>query len=199
MPTKQKKRRKKRSVAGRRPDWRPKLPEPPPLPSPEQVTCEDLLVGTGRWPEKILVDVGVELHAGRKAEPLDDDGLSYDDRVGVQYRPFDIETCGFRISAVPRRIGVREVAGYADDSCRSCHGRGYQSIERTAQVGVDPAGNKQMEVLRYEQSCDCADKRYKKKHPCFLIDSQLGEWIALDNLAIIRAEDIGDDKGRDTA
>jgi|GEM_PF-6007935 len=186
MPkTRKKSRTKKRSASSRPSDWRPKQRQAP-LPTVDQVTCEQLLESTGCWPELMLVDVGTELHAGRSAEPLADEQLSYDDCIGVAYRPFTIETCGFRISAEPRRIGVREVASVADRSCKRCHGLGYWPVERRVQAGTDMAGNKQMQDVRFEQSCSCADGRYKRQNRRFLIDSQLGEWIALDRLTIER-------------
>ena len=143
--------------------------------------------GTGQWPERLLVDVGAELRAGRTAEP-NESGETYDDCVGINYAPFDVQSCGFHISAVPRRIGVREVAAYANRSCKRCHGLGYWNVQRRMQTGTDESGCKVMQDVAYEQSCDCADKRYKAAHKLFLIDSQLGEWIQLDDLRITTAE-----------
>lgn len=179
------KRRKTRKPGSRkrRPDW--KRPTPVVKATPlEELTAEQLLASTGCWPERILVDVGVDLHGGRQVETCE--GETYDDSVGVCYAPLETETCGFRIRAKPRRIGVREVARYANGSCRVCHGLGYHAVTRRTMVGRDEAGNKQMQDLRYEQSCSCADRRYKQEFPRTLIDSQLGEWIALEELVIER-------------
>ena len=41
-----------------------------------------------------------------------------------------------------------------------------------------------MQPMEFEQSCECADKRYTDVHPLMVIDSQFGEWIALDELTI---------------
>jgi hypothetical protein len=131
----------------------------------------------------MLVDVGAALHEGRTTAPTQD-GETYDDCVGIAYAPLIVETCGYRITAMPRRIGVREVAAYAKSSCRRCYGRGYWAVERRVTTGRDDNGCKLMQDIAYEQSCDCADKRYKDEHRLFLIDSQLGEWIALDALQI---------------
>lgn len=145
-----------------------------------------LLARTGAWPERILVDVGVALHEGRTTA-LTDEGETYDDCVGVDYAPLDVETCGYRIVAKPRRIGVREVAEYASASCKRCHGLGYWAVQRTVQTGTDESGCKVMQEIAYEQSCGCADKQYRDRHPRMLIDSQLGEWIALDDLRVTDA------------
>ena len=142
-----------------------------------------LLARTGAWPERVLVDVGVALHGGRTTAPSQD-GDTYDDCVGVSYAPLDVETCGYRIVAKPRRIGVREVARYAKASCKRCHGIGYWAVQRTVQTGTDESGCKVMQDVAFEQSCSCADKRFKEKQPRMLIDSQLGEWIALDDLQV---------------
>lgn len=147
-----------------------------------------LLERTGAWPEQMLVDVGVALQQSRTTEPTEE-GATYDDCVGVTYAPLDVESCGYRIVARPRRIGVREVARYAKPSCRRCHGLGYWAVQRRVQAGTDESGCKVMQDIAYEQSCGCADERFKQQHQQFLIDSQLGEWIALDRLSI---EPVGD-------
>lgn len=145
-----------------------------------------LLERTGAWPERMLVDVGAALQQGRTTEPTED-GATYDDCVGITYAPLDVESCGYRIVARPRRIGVREVARHAKPSCRRCHGLGYWAVQRRVQAGTDESGRKVMQDIAYEQSCACADERFKQQHTQFLIDSQLGEWIALDRLRITEA------------
>jgi hypothetical protein len=152
-----------------------------------------LLERTAAWPERMLLDVGAALHEGRTAEP-NEDGEDYDACVGISYAPLSVESCGYRVVALPRRIGVREVARYAKPSCRRCHGLGYWAVERRVQAGTDESGCKVMQDIAYEQSCDCADKHFKQQHGQFLIDSQLGEWIALDRLSI---EPVGDGSPRD--
>ena len=137
----------------------------------------------------MLVDVGAELHKGRTTEP-NEAGETYDECVGISYALLDVESCGFRVSALPRRIGVREVAAYANGSCKRCHGLGYWNVERRVQTGMDEAGCKIMQDVAYEQSCGCAEKRYKDEHRLFLIDSQLGEWIGLDNLNVTKSGEV---------
>lgn len=159
-----------------------KQPTPPPERPASDYTAAELLESTGNWPERILIAIGQDLHAGRKVEPKESD--DYDEAIGVSYTPFDVEIEGFRIRANPRRIGVREVAAYADQSCRRCHGRGFWVMTRRAEAGRDETGCKVMQDLAYEQSCGCADRRYKERFRQVLIDSQLGEWIALDQLSI---------------
>jgi hypothetical protein len=131
----------------------------------------------------MLVDVGQELRNNRKAEPKPEQD-SYDEAVGVTYEPFSIETCGYVVEAKPRRIGVREVAGFAKQSCRACYGRGWWFVTRRVEAGRDEAGCKQMQDIGYELTCRCAESRYKRQNPTMLVDSQLGEWIGLDDLVI---------------
>lgn len=171
-------RKRKKRYQKPKPKLPPQLPERP----VSSYTAAELLDSTGNWPDRMLIAVGQDLHAGRKVEPKESD--DYDEAVGVTYQPFNVEVDGFRIQANPRRIGVREVAAYADPSCRRCHGRGYWVMTRRAEAGKDEAGRKVMQDLAYEQSCGCADKRYKARFRQVLIDSQLGEWIALDRLCI---------------
>lgn len=168
--------------------YRPKPPPPPPERALDSYTAAELMASTGCWPEQILIDVGVKLRDGRQTAPLEEqDGRSYDDCVGVSYAGLEVETCGFRITATPRRIGVREVAEYAKPSCTRCHGVGYWAVTRRAVADTDELGNKVMQDLEYEQSCGCADRNYRERFPRILVDSQLGEWIALDNLMISEA------------
>lgn len=178
---------KKKKKKQKRKPWRRPTPK---TPDPASHTIEDLLGSTGCWPEQMLIDVGAKLRDGRKCQPLvETEGKSYDECVGVSYSEIDVETCGFRVSATPRRIGVREVAEHACASCRRCHGLGYWVVTRTTAAGVDEAGNKVMQDIGYEQSCSCADKAYQKRFPMILVDSQLGEWIGLDELMIEAATD----------
>lgn len=146
---------------------------------------------TADWPERILVDVGVRLRDGRTTAPLEpSEDRTYDDCVGVTYGPLEVETSGFRISATPRRIGVREVAGYGKPGCSRCHGLGYRAVRRRVVADVDEAGNKVMQDLEYEQSCGCAERRYLETFRNVLVDSQLGEWIALDDLIVSEARSV---------
>lgn len=173
------------------------FPTPPPkaLPSVEESTIETLLASTGNWPEKILIDVGIELHTHRRMTPITEDeapkDATYDDRIGIHYAPIDLKTCGFRIQANPRRIGTTEVAAYANKSCRKCHGIGKWHVVRTAPIGRDNVGNKILNDVEHEVTCSCAERNYKRAHKQFLVDSQLGEFIALDDLKI--TEDHSDD------
>lgn len=146
------------------------------------------MASTAAWPERILVDVGARLRDGRTTMPLEPaEDRTYDDCVGVRYAPLEIETSGFRISATPRRVGVRDVATYAKSGCSKCHGLGYWSVQRRAVADVDEAGRKVMQDLEYEQSCTCAERRYLEAFQNILVDSQLGEWIALDDLIVSEA------------
>lgn len=173
-------------------------PEPEP-PEEKEPTVERLMEYTGNWPMKILGDVGRELHDGRKVDPITEDeapDLTYDERIGITYAPLDIETQGFRIIAKPRRIGVREVAKYAKPSCKRCHGVGFQKREQTQITGRSKMGQKIMEPFSYDASCPCADREFQKVIKHMLIDSQLSEWIMLDDLTIeevveIKVEGIG--------
>ncbi len=182
----QKKRARKAQPRNRRPSRSPPkaFEETPPL------TVESILESTGHWTDRLLITVGTALHDGRAVEPILEgderynEDLSYDDLVGITYAPLDCEADGFRITARPRRIGVREVAGMANPSCRQCYGRGYFNITRAQAVGLEPGGRKIMQDFQYEKSCGCAEKRYKAEHKHFVIDSQLGEWIAFDDLAV---------------
>lgn len=145
-------------------------------------TLERLLSGTAAWPERVLMDVGDALRNGR-TEQQHVDAADNDARLGVTFAPIDVVSCGFRFRAQPRRIGVREVAVYADQHCRSCHGQGWLSVQQMRPVGIKN-GRKVMKAVAYERSCGCADKRYKEMHRLFLIDSARGEWIGLDGLTI---------------
>lgn len=179
MP-KKKKPRKKAMRSLRQPTAKQK---PPPQPRIEDVTAGMLMERTGSWPEKLLIEVGAAIHKGRTTEP-NEAGATYDDCVGIGYAPLDVESCGYRVVATPRRIGVREVAAYAASSCKRCYGLGYWAVQRRVPTGHDEVGRKVMQDIAYEQSCQCADRRFKEQHPTMLVDSQLGEWIALDGLQI---------------
>jgi len=165
--------------------------DPPSNTPSTDVTVEVLLAGTSNWPEGLLVEVGAGLMGNRSVQPSDTG--DYDDRIGIHYRAIDVKWGGFRIRANPRRIGVREVARHAYPSCRKCHGMGWWSVSRLVEVGRDEDGVKRMQEFCYEQSCGCAEKRYKLANPLFLIDSKLGEWIGLDGLII---EEVGDGNDR---
>lgn len=196
MSRKPKPKRKKKHHRSKKP-LIPNRQAEKPLPSIEESTIESLLSSTGNWPEKILIDVGIQLHMNRKMTPIPEDeapaDATYDDRIGIHYAPLDIKTCGFRIQANPRRIGTTEVATYANRSCRKCHGLGKWHVTRTAPVGRDQAGNKILNDLEHEVTCQCAERQYKRTHKQFLIDSQLGEFIALDDLKITEAPPDDDD------
>ena len=156
----------------------------------EDLTAEKLLENTGNWPDRLLIEVGQKLHEGRKIMPLSEDeapGVSYDKRTGITYAPLDIESCGFHIKALPRRIGTDEVASHAKSSCRHCFGVGKWKVRRTMEIGRNN-GAKLMNPVEYELTCRCAEKKYKQLHKQFLVDSQLGEWISLDALEITKAE-----------
>lgn len=159
-------------------------------PKIEDTTVEKLLEKTGNWPVQMLIDVGQKLHEGRKVMPIPEDeappDTPYDNRIGISYAPLDLVTNGFHIKATPRRIGTREVGGFADSSCRRCHGVGYWKVTRMTEIGRNN-GVKLMNPCEYEVTCRCAEESFKKKNTHFLIDSQLGEWIALDALEITNA------------
>lgn len=176
---------------------KPKIPvrsAPIDLTVPKGITVESLFEKTGNWPDKMLIDVGEAMHRGRTIEPILEEeapeGSTYDDRIGIQYAPLKIETCGFHITAKLRRIGVGEVATYAKSSCRVCKGIGRWKVTRMQEHGRDDIGRKIMQPVEYEQACSCAESRYKKKHKNFLVDTQLGEWIALDELEITKLPSI---------
>jgi hypothetical protein len=145
-----------------------------------------LLASTNVWPERMLLDVGEQLRRGRQASVQE--GETYDEQLAIEYAPINVETCGFRILANPRRIGVREVAKHAKPNCRQCKGIGYWPVTRSARTGTDDSGNKVMQKLEFEATCKCADRRYREKFPRILIDSQNGEWIALEDLSVTHAE-----------
>lgn len=177
-----------------------KFQQPPEREVPEP-TVESLLETTHNWPERVLVDVGAELHKVRKVDPVMEDeapeGASYDERAGITYEPIAVETQGFLIKTKPRRIGTTEVAKYAKPSCKQCHGLGKWKVTGTQAVGRNKRGIKIMQAVEYEANCRCAEDAYKAKHTQFLIDSQLGEWIALDELEIeqvfnVTVEGVGD-------
>lgn len=173
--------KKRRKYKPRKPPQQPERPL-------DSYTAAELMASTGDWPDRVLIDVGMQLRDGRKCAPLEElEGRSYDDCVGISYAPLQVETNGFRITASPRRIGVREVAQYAKPSCKRCYGKGYWAVKRRAVADVDETGNKVMQDLEYEQSCPCADQNYRQHFPLILVDSQLGEWIALDDLIVTEA------------
>jgi len=154
----------------------------------EDATVESLLESTGNWPEQILIAVGIEIHKGRRVTPTNPDdapvGATYDDLVGITYGPIDAQAHGFRVRADCRRIGTSVVAKSAKSSCKTCHGAGKWTVKRTSAIGRDEAGRKIMNPYEYVQVCTCAERRFKDQNKHFLIDSQYGEWIALDNLTI---------------
>ncbi len=172
---------------------KPRIPvrsAPVDLTVPKGITVESLFEKTGNWPDKMLIDVGEAMHRGRTIEPILEEeapeGSTYDDRVGIQYAPLEVDTCGFHLTAKPRRIGVREVASHAKSSCKRCNGVGRWKVTRQQEQGRDNIGQKIMQPVEYEQACSCAESRYKKEHKNFLADTQLGEWIALDELEITK-------------
>jgi len=157
------------------------------------LTPKILLASTVNWPDKMLAEVGIELREGRKVQPIveDTEGLSYDECIGIHYAPINRLSCGFRIKSKPRRIGVREVAKYALPGCKTCHGVGWWSVSRDTVVGADEVGRKLINAMEYEQSCPCAEQNYQQQNKHFLIDSQNGEWIALDDLTIeVEGDDV---------
>lgn len=186
MAKRRHKQRRKTRSGKKHPQMR-RLPQPSTSDIPEP-TVESLLATTHNWTEKMLVEVGAALHRGRKVEPVMEDeapsDATYDDRAGITYEPITVEADGFLIKAKPRRIGTTEVAKYAKPSCKSCHGLGKWKITGTQSIGRNKNGVKIMQPTEYEANCRCAENEYKAKNKQFLIDSQLGEWIALDDLEI---------------
>lgn len=182
--------RKPKQGKSRQPQTK-KLPPAPHREVPDDPTVEQLLEKTGNWPDVMLIDVGQELHRTRKVEPVMEDeapeGASYDDLVGITYAPLVVETNGFTVTATPRRIGTVEVAKFARPRCKSCHGVGKWTITKTQSIGKNKSGLKIMQPMQYEANCRCAEDAYKTANKHFLIDSQLGEWIALDDLTITKA------------
>lgn len=162
---------------------------------PPGVSIDQLRESTFNWPERMLMDLGQALHDGRKVSPVAESeaptDATYDDRVGITYSPIDIETCGYHITANPRRVGVREVAALADKSCKCCHGVGYWKTTKTQNAGLDEFGRKVIQDFEYEQSCDCADQAFKEKHKAtVLVDSQFGEWIFFEDLVFEKLLDV---------
>lgn len=147
------------------------------------LTLDALRECTGNWTTDVLIVVGGALLDGRTVA-VDEQASTYDDTIQIRFKPLDVEACGFRFRAQPRRISVGEVAKYAKPSCKSCKGQGKWSVTRKIEAGKDDRGRKVMRDIEYEQSCSCADRRYKDVHKHFVVDSSLGEWVQLDGLRI---------------
>jgi hypothetical protein len=149
-------------------------------------SLDTLRTDTGAWPEEMLVALGQALHDGRTAELVEgvEDHAPYDDAHRISYAPVDFVALGVRVRADPRRVGVTEVARYAKSGCRTCYGRGYLRIKRRMSVGPAALGAQRLRDFEYDATCGCADKRYKARNKRVVIDSQLGEWIALENLTV---------------
>jgi hypothetical protein len=186
-----KRRRTRKPKRGSRQPQTTKLPPAPTRTVPDNPTIEQLLEETGNWPDVMLIDIGQELHRTRKVEPVMEDeapeGASYDELVGITYAPLVVETNGFTVTATPRRIGTDEVAKFAKSSCKRCYSVGKWKVHGTRSIGKNKRGLPIMQPTEYVANCPCAEAAYKKANKHFLIDSQLGEWIALEDLKIEKA------------
>ena len=189
-------------------------PKPPMFHEPKvsDATAEDMIASTATWPIELLIEAGKHLHEGRKVMPISEEdapkGTSYDNRVGITYAPLDFSKSVtsteypeddieaepihrnflIHVKALPRRIGTTEVSKEASSSCKRCYGVGKWKVTRMQEIGRDPSG-KLMQACEFEITCQCAESNYKRNHKQFLIDSQLGEWIALENLEVMKAEE----------
>lgn len=155
----------------------------------ESIGIEQLRAGTRYWTERMLVQVGRQLHEGRVVTPDQHPTTDpeypegFDEGWDITFEPIHVEVDGVRIVAKPRRIGVREVAAYAKTGCRRCHGVGYFRARQRRKV-LGPSGQPGFEDFEFEKTCTCAEKRYTAEHPLMVADTQMGEWIALDDLHI---------------
>jgi hypothetical protein len=180
-------------------------------PKVAEATAEDMVASTATWPIELLIEAGKHLHEGRKVAPIAEDeapkDTPYDNRVGITYAPLDFSKSVtsiehpedpeaepirrnflIHVKALPRRIGTTEVAKEARGSCKRCYGVGKWKVTRMQEVGREHSG-KLMQQTEFEVTCRCAEDNYKKNHKQFLIDSQLGEWIALEGLEITKVEE----------